>query len=218
MMTAMKKLLLIFFGLTALILVTFALFGEHFEFLLSGQQGREFFADAEVWAGPLGAGLLISDLFLPIPTTVVIGAMGAVMGVAPAACWGWLGLTLAGLTGYGLARLGGKAWVDKLASPQEQIRYRQLFDRWGGLAVVLSRMLPILPEVLSVLAGLYGMKARNFVLAVTLGSLPPAVIFAWLGQQAKTHPGPALWALVGLTGLLWLVYVRVTSAEATEKD
>jgi uncharacterized membrane protein YdjX (TVP38/TMEM64 family) len=104
------------------------------------------------------------------------------------------------------------------------MRYRRLFDRWGGLAVVLSRMLPILPEVLSVLAGLYGMRARNFFFAVILGSIPPAIIFAWLGQQAKTHPGPALWALVALTGILWLLYVKVTqtaqegSAEATEKD
>jgi uncharacterized membrane protein YdjX (TVP38/TMEM64 family) len=220
----MKKFLLLFFLLSAGILIVFALWGEHFEFLFSGEKGREFFATADQWAGPLGAGLLISDLFLPVPTTVVMGAMGAVMGVVAAAFWGWLGLSLAGLLGYGLARISGRRWGDRLATPEEQTRYRRLFDRWGGLAVVLSRMLPILPEVLSVLAGLYGMRARNFFFAVILGSIPPAIIFAWLGQQAKTHPGPALWALVALTGILWLLYVKVTqtaqegSAEATEKD
>jgi len=213
----MKKLLLIFFALTVLILITFAAFGDHFEFLFSGDSGRDFFEDATIWAGPIGAGLLISDLVLPIPTTVVIGAMGAVMGVVTAALWGWLGLTTAGLTGYGLARLGGRRWADKLATPAEQQRYRELFNRWGGLAVILSRMLPILPEVLSVLAGLYGMRARNFIVAVTLGSLPPALVFAWLGQQAKTHPGPALWALVALTSILWLLYLRLTRPRGAGK-
>lgn len=212
----MKKFLLLFVLLSVGILIVFALWGDQFEMLFSGEKGREFFATANHWAGPLGAGLLISDLFLPVPTTVVIGSLGAVMGVAAAAFWGWLGLTLAGLLGYGLARIGGKRWGDRLATPEEQTRYRQLFDRWGGLAVVLSRMLPILPEVLSVLAGLYGMRARNFFFAVTLGSIPPAFIFAWLGQQAKTHPGPALWALVALTGILWLLYVRVTQTPQQE--
>ncbi len=202
----MKKLLLIFFALTALILITFALFGDHFDFLFSGEKGKEFFTQASRWAGPIGAGLLISDLFLPIPTTIIIGAMGAVMGVAEAAFWGWLGLSLAGLTGYGLAQWGGEKWADKLASPAEQIRYRNLFDSWGGLAVILSRMLPILPEVLSVLAGLYGMRFKNFLIAVTLGSIPPAIAFAWIGQQSLEHPGLALWGLVLLTTLLWFIF------------
>lgn len=202
----MKKLLLIFFALTALILITFAFFGDHFAFLFSGERGREFFEQAAHWAGPLGVLLLVSDLFLPIPTTIVIGAMGAVMGIGPAALWGWLGLVLAGFAGYGLARLGGTRWADKLATPEEQLRYQQLFDTWGGLAVVISRMLPILPEVLSVLAGLYGMRFKNFAVAVTLGSIPPAVVFAWIGRQSKAHPGPALGSLVLLTSLLWLLY------------
>ncbi|MDF3127861.1 VTT domain-containing protein [Kiritimatiellaeota bacterium B1221] len=202
----MKKLLILFFSLSALILLTFALFGDHFDFLFSGEKGKEFFSRASHWAGPIGAGLLVADLFLPIPTTLIIGAMGATIGVAPAAFWGWLGLSLAGFTGYGLARLGGEKWADRLASPSEQIRYRQLFDRWGGLAVILSRMLPILPEVLSVLAGLYGMRFKNFAIAVTLGSLPPAIAFAWIGQQSLKHPGMALWSLVLLTTLLWFLY------------
>lgn len=214
----MKKFLLLFFLLSLVVLLIFAGWGGEFDQRLSAEKGREFFRNAEAWAGPLGTGLLISDLLLPVPTTVVIGAMGAVMGVAAATLWGWLGLSLAGLLGYGLARLGGKRWGDRLATPEEQARYRQLFDRWGGLAVVLSRMLPILPEVLSVLAGLYGMRARHFVMAVVLGSLPPAFIFAWLGQQAHTRPGPALWALVGLTGLLWMLYSRLNRPNSLSSE
>jgi uncharacterized membrane protein YdjX (TVP38/TMEM64 family) len=208
----LKKLLLLFFGLSVLILITFGLFGDHFDFLFSGEKGRELFESADKWAGPVGAGLLISDLLLPIPTTVVIGAMGATLGVLEAAFWGWVGLTLAGFSGYGLARWGGSKWADRLASPEEQKRYQHLFDTWGGLAVVLSRMLPILPEVLSVLAGLYGMHVKRFAVAVTLGSIPPALAFAWIGKQAIVHPGPAIWGLVFLTAILWLLFLKLSRA------
>ncbi|MGA0333091.1 MAG: TVP38/TMEM64 family protein [Kiritimatiellia bacterium] len=226
----MKKIILLFVILSALVLISFALFGERFDEGFGGENGRDFFRQSEAVAGPAGAGLLIADLVLPIPTTMVIGGMGAVLGILPAAIWGWVGLSLAGLLGYGVARAGGSRWADRLASPEEQRQYRELFDTWGGLAVVLSRMLPILPEVLSVLAGLYGMQFKNFALAVTLGSIPPALIFAWMGAQSRENPGPALWALLILTTLLWLLYVRVSrkssgranlqreSSETLEKD
>lgn len=207
----MKKLLLLFFALAALVLLTFAVFGDRFDALFSSEASRDLLRAHRAWAGPLGAALLVSDLLLPIPTTVVIGAMGAVLGVAQGFFWGWLGLCLAGFSGYGLARLGGKRWADQLATPAEQAAHRRAFDTWGGLAVVLTRMLPILPEVFSVLAGLYGMKPGRFALAVVLGSLPPALAYAWIGAQARDNPGPAAWGLVALTALAWLGFLALKS-------
>jgi uncharacterized membrane protein YdjX (TVP38/TMEM64 family) len=213
----MKKLLLLFFGLTALILLTFALFGENVERVFSSSENREFLQTHQTWAGPLGAFFLTADLFLPIPTTVVIGALGAVLGVAPGFFWGWLGLCLAGFCGYGLARLGGKRWADRLCSPAEQEAFRNAFDTWGGLAVVLTRMLPILPEVFSVLAGLYGMRPGRFALAVVLGSIPPALAYAWIGAQAREHPGPAVWGLVALTALVWILFLAFARRKSFRK-
>jgi len=213
----MKKLVAVFFGLCLLILLTFALFGDTFDALFSSAESRELLREHRAWAGPIGAGLLIADLLLPIPTTIIIGAMGAVMGTVAGAIWGWIGLTLAGLTGYGLARLGGQRWADRLAPPEEQKRTRHMFDTWGGLAVVLSRMLPILPEAISVLAGLYRMHASRFILAVSLGSIPPALAFAWIGGRAAEHPGPALWGLVALTGLAWIGFLGMQRRNTPSK-
>jgi uncharacterized membrane protein YdjX (TVP38/TMEM64 family) len=184
-MRARSRLILLFVLLSALVLLVFGLWGDRFETLFSREGSAAFFRGHPHTAGWIGVGLLVSDLVLPIPTTGVIGGLGAALGTVPAFCFGWLGLSLAGLLGYGLARLGGERWAKRLVPPAEQERYRVWFDGWGGLAVVLSRMLPVLPEVLSVLAGLYGMRARRFVPAVVLGSLPPAWIFAWLGAQAR---------------------------------
>ncbi len=205
----MKRLIWIFIGLCTLILITFAIFGDSFETWFSTDASIEMFEEHRHLAGPIGAGLLLSDLLLPIPTTVIIGAMGAVLGIAEGAAWGWLGLTLAGVAGYGLARLGGEKWGSRLTPHDQQESLRNWFESWGGLAVVLSRMLPILPEAISVTAGLAGMRFLPFCLSVALGSLPPALAFAWMGHTARTDPGPALWITVALMGLAWIGYLLI---------
>lgn len=211
----MKRLLWIFLGLCVLILVTFALLGDQFDQWFSLDASRELLNEHRALAGPMGAGLLISDLLLPIPTTIIIGAMGAVLGIAAAAFWGWLGLTLAGLLGYGLARWGGDKWSRRVSTPSEQEQLQAWFDSWGGLAVILSRMLPILPEAISVTAGLAGMRFLPFLLSVSLGSLPPAVAFAWMGKTAVNDPGPALWGTVILMGIAWCRYLWVRKRKDT---
>jgi len=210
-MNARRRLFLVFFGLSALILLSFRIWGEGYERLFSGEGAREFFAARADWAGPAGAGLLIADLLLPVPSTGIIGGMGAVLGFAPAFLWGWLGLCLSGCAGYSLARLGGPRLADRLASPAEQIRYQALFNSLGGLAIVITRLLPVLPEVLSVLAGLYRMRFSAFFLATLLGSIPPALVYSWLGARALETPGPALWGFVAVTALAWLAFLRLRS-------
>ena len=80
-------------------------------------------------------------------------------------------------------------------------------------------MLPVLPEVLSVMAGLVGMHPVRFGLAITLGSVPPAVVFAWVGASATESPGMALFVLTVITVLLWWMMVRWSRlADSAEKD
>ena len=206
-MSARKKLVVIFVILCAVLLGGFFLWGQWWDTWLAPGAAREFFENHGPLAGGVGVGLLIVDLVLPIPSSAVIGGLGAALGVLPGFLWGWLGLVLSGLTGYGVARLGGKKWANRLASPEEQDRFQHLFDTWGGLALVSTRLLPILPEVLSVLAGLYRMHFSRFLLATLLGSIPPALVYAWLGATAVDHPGPAIWGLVAITVLAWLGFV-----------
>ena len=214
MMNSRKKLLLLFVLLCTVILVNFLIWGESYEELFTMDGSARMLEGYGAWAGWAGVALLVVDLVLPIPSSGVIGGLGLVLGVVPGFFWGWLGLMLSGFIGYGVARLGGRRWANRLASPEEQARFQHLFDSWGGLALVSTRLLPILPEVLSVLAGLYRMHFSRFFLATVLGTIPPALIYAWLGAQAREHPGPAVWGLVGVTVLAWLGFVQVKKRQA----
>ncbi|MCC5844814.1 MAG: TVP38/TMEM64 family protein [Verrucomicrobia bacterium] len=206
-MSSRNTLILLFVLLSALIIISFSIWGSGFDALFSLEGSTRFFERYSHLAGPLGAGLLIADLVLPIPSTGVLGGMGAVMGVGPAFLWGWAGLVLSGTCGYGSTRWGGTRWASKLAPEEERQRYQHLFNTWGSLAIVITRLLPILPEVLSVLSGLYGMKFSRFFGATLVGSLAPALAYTWLGAQAREHPGPAIWGIVFLTTLAWLAFL-----------
>ena len=207
--SSIQKLTLILAALTSLVLLSFWVWGDGFTRTWSWEGSISFFETHKGVAGWLGIGLLVSDLVLPIPVTCVVGGLGAVLGPIQGFFYSWVGLVLAGLTGYGLARLGGQRIADRLVSPGDQKRYRLWFDRWGSLAVVASRMLPILPEVFSILAGLYGMHFRRFLIAVAFGSLVPAISYSWLGAHMREHPGPAIWALASITVVAWLIFLRI---------
>ena len=215
----MKRFWILFFFFSAMVLLIFGIWGDALEALLDPVRTASLLEEYGWAAGPLGVLLLISDLFLPIPTTVIIGALGAVLGTAAGALWGWLGLTLSGWTGYGLARWGGSRWGDRLISEPERVRYASSLNRKGGLMLVLGRMLPVLPEVLSVMAGLVGMSPARFGAATTLGSLPPALIFSWIGSTARDTPIRSLILLTLLTAGLWLLYIHWAEAgDSAEKD
>ncbi len=212
----MKKLIGLFLGLSVIILLIFAVSGDALEVWFSAEQTQELLEATPWLAGPLGAALLLSDLLLPIPTTIIIGALGAVLGVTTGMFWGWLGLNLAAWLGYGLGRWKGTTWA--AVSEEDHERYAGWFDHSGGLAVLLSRWLPILPEVLSILAGMYGMSTKRFAVAVGLGSLPPAWLYSWIGATAKDAPIRSIVILVITTTVGWLLVQRVVNhAEATKK-
>lgn len=212
----MKKFIGLFLGLSALILLIFAVSGDALEVWFQAEQTQQLLEENRWLAGPIGAGLLMSDLLLPIPTTIIIGALGAVLGIAAGTFWGWVGLNLAAWFGYGLARWKGSSWAS--VSPEEHDRYAGWFDHSGGWAVLLSRWLPILPEVLSILAGLYGMSTKRFAIAVGLGSLPPAWMYAWIGATAQEAPLRAVSLLIGTTLVGWaLVQWIANRSEATKK-
>ena len=195
--------------LAALFLLGFGLWGARLERVLSQQACAEWFAESRPWAWAAAISLLVADLVLPIPATGVFAALGSTYGVALGALVGAVGSTLAGLAGYGLARLAGRRGARWLASEDELARFQSLFDRWGGYAVLISRALPILPEVMAVLAGLARMRFSRFLAALLLGSGATALLFAWLGHAARTEPWWGMLAATIIPLAVWPAFVRL---------
>jgi membrane protein DedA with SNARE-associated domain len=102
-----------------------------------------------------------------------------------------------------------KAGPLRLASEEKLARFQSLFDRWGGYAVLVSRALPILPEVMAVLAGLARMRFSRFLAALLLGSGATALLFAWLGHASRAEPWWGMLAATVIPLAVWPVFVRL---------
>lgn len=99
-----------------------------------------------------------------------------------------------------------------MASQVEIERFRALFDRWGGAAVIANCMLPILPELISILAGLAPMNLRRFLAALLLGTVPTCLLFSYLGYASRNAPAFGIAASVLLPLMLWPFFLKWFSA------
>ncbi len=110
--TPRSRFWLLITALLVLIIVPFCIWGGWFEQMLDLQGAKRWMESLGLWAWLGGIALLLSDLVLPIPSTVVMSALGLAYG------WFWGGVVsvagsvLSGIVAYGLClRFGRKPAV-----------------------------------------------------------------------------------------------------------
>ena len=156
---------------------------SHLQNLRASPNGRLLLALAIVL-------LLAADLFLPVPSSIVMTASGSLLGnFALAFSANLLGSLLCAMLGYALCRRFGRAFLLRAASPAELARAEVFWTRHGGWGIVLSRALPMFTELVSCLAGLLRMNFSRFLFLSFLGSAPLAAFYAWAGKKGMASGG-----------------------------
>lgn len=157
----------------------------------------------------LVACLLFADLFVAMPTLTIMLLAGFFLGPVYGAISVICGLTLAGVSGYTLS----SRWGDKLLSillRNESDRHEAVvsFQRYGTMTILLSRAMPILPEVSACMAGLSRMPFNKFALTWLASTVPYAIIATYAGSISNlANPQPAIFAAIGLTGFMWVSWL-----------
>lgn len=186
------RLLRLFLILAGAVMIPFLLWGGRFEAWFTGDAAVAWLRGLGAWGWLGGIGLLMADLFLPVPGTAVMSALGYLYGPWTGGAVSALGSFLSGSLAYGLTRWIHPRWAAKLAGAAELEKYHTLFARSGPWIVALSRWLPVLPEVVACLAGLSRMPARQFFIALACGCLPLGFAFAAIGAAGQQNPALAL--------------------------
>lgn len=197
------RLLYGFLVLGLLFLVSWWIWGGRLEARFSFDGSIAWLQSTGPWAWAAGIGLLVSDLFLPIPGTVVMSALGYIYGPWIGGLIAASGSIFGGLAGYGIGRCCGERTARRWLGNRDYEKGRLLFGRGGGWLVALSRALPILPEVMACTAGLVRMPFRKFVVALACGSLPMGLLFAIIGAAGHEAPGWAMGFSLVIPAILW---------------
>src|SRR5215210_3591503 len=165
-------------------------------------------------AAMIGVGLLIADVALPVPSSIVMVAHGALFGVALGSLLSLVGMIGAAMVGFAIGRRGGPL-VERVVREGERRRADRMLERWGALALVITRPVPILAETCAILAGASRISWTKALLASLAGSLSPALLYALAGAVSASFQSGALMFLFVLivSGLFWLISYRVRTAK-----
>jgi uncharacterized membrane protein YdjX (TVP38/TMEM64 family) len=168
---------------------------------------RDYILSFGHW-GPIASLLLmvLQALAAPIPSFVITFANGLAYGVF----WGSLlsvaGHSLAAGVCFWIARTLGRRPVETLVGRSGLAEADRWFTRRGAVAVFLARLIPGVGfDAVSYAAGLSGITFGRFMLATTIGMVPQAFLYSYLGQNASQYFWHLVAANASLTGGLVLV-------------
>jgi len=186
---------------------------------------RELALTLESW-GPAGAFLLavLDSAGVPLPATVD-ALIVLVAATNPGLAWGTAAATVAGsaigcMILFGIARKGGKLYLDRQTPSPGAGKFRGWFSRYGLLTVFIPTLIPIpMPVKIFVLsAGALGVPWRSFLAVIVAARIPRYFGLALLGRQLGENSGAWLkaniWYLSAFALLLFVaLYLGVKIAD-----
>jgi uncharacterized membrane protein YdjX (TVP38/TMEM64 family) len=149
-------------------------------------------------------------LLAPVPRSALSVLVGIVAGFGPGIAVALAGGLLAALAAFALSRTLGRAAATRLAGAR-LARVDELMGRRGFVAVLVGRLLPMVPfVVLSYGAGLTAMRLTPYLAGTALGLVPSTVVQVGIGASA----GAVVPLATPLTVLPLLAVVLVLAALA----
>jgi uncharacterized membrane protein YdjX (TVP38/TMEM64 family) len=141
--------------------------------------------EARPWVALVGVGLLLADLVLPVPSSVVMIFLGRVLGFPAGAALSWLATIASALVAFAIGRRMRRGSVPE--SLDRRLRAH------GVLVVAITRPVPVLAETTAVAAGMVpAMTWRRMLIGTVAGTAPPALVFAAAGAWAHGTSGALL--------------------------
>jgi uncharacterized membrane protein YdjX (TVP38/TMEM64 family) len=156
-------------------------------------------------AALLSVALLVADAVLPVPSSVVMICNGAFFGAVGGTLLSTAGMVGATAAGFALGR-GGTRFIARFTRESERRSMDALLARWGGLAIALTRPVPILAETAALLAGTTSMSWGSLLAGALAGTLPISIVYAAAGAHAReTSTGIVFLGAFAGAGALWVL-------------
>ncbi len=133
------------------------------------------------WAPAALVGTIVVLGSVGLPATPFIIAGAAIFGPVWGTFWNWVGIFLCSLTGFLLARLLGREFVERIGGDKIQ-RAEKLLHRRGFMPLIAIRFLPIPFTLVNAAAAVVGVKLPKFLAATAIGLLPPIAILTYFSS------------------------------------
>jgi len=161
-----------------------------------------------LYVGSLVVLLLFADLFIAMPTLTVTILAGFFIGPLYGALAALIGLTAAGSCGYALSYYyGDKVLGFLIIDPKQCDEAINSFKKHSVMMILLSRAMPMLPEICACLAGASKLGFIKFISYWLISAVPYVIAATYAGSVSSLNdPKPAIYTAIGISGLLWLAW------------
>jgi uncharacterized membrane protein YdjX (TVP38/TMEM64 family) len=170
---------------------------------------RSWMADAGVSGAAVVIGLLAVDIFIPVPSSIIMVLSGAAFGVGWGSLLAFVGSIGGEWLGFELARRYGTTLSARFIGDEaERRRMNDLLVNHGAAAIAVTRALPVVMETMSIVAGLSSMRRSTFLIASAIGTAPIVVVYAYAGAMSRETGSlvPAIVILIAVAAAGWIWY------------
>jgi len=137
--------------------------------------------------------MAIESACIPLPSEIIMPFSGYLVStgrfnLALVATAGAIGCNLGSTIAYAIGHFGGRRMVERwgrlvLVGRRELAAVEWFFGRFGGIAVFIGRLLPVIRTFIALPAGIAHMPQTRFQLYTFLGSWPWCYALAYVGEQ-----------------------------------
>jgi membrane protein DedA with SNARE-associated domain len=172
----------------------------------------------------------IESACIPLPSELIMPYAGFLVHVGRFNLWlaalaGAIGCNLGSVVAYEVGYYGGRPLVERFGriiwlSRHELDLADRLFQKHGGITILISRMLPVIRTFIALPAGVARMPRGRFHIYTFIGSFPWCLGLAYvgvlLGERWDTDPRLKMWfhrfdaviLAVLIVGTIWFFYTR----------
>ena len=143
----------------------------------------------------------------PIPGGAIEFLGGYLFGVKAGLIYSMIGLLLGSWLAFSLAKIFGRAAVEKFVSLQMRRKYDYLIGHQGVILSFILFLIPGFPkDALCYILGLTPMHLGIFLIISTIGRIPGTLIATLQGANAFNHQYKAFLILSGISAVVILVF------------
>jgi membrane protein DedA with SNARE-associated domain len=172
--------------------------------------------------------MAIESACIPLPSEIIMPFAGYLVyrgqfNLFWAATAGAIGCNIGSIVAYEIGRYGGRPLVERYGSyiflgRHELEMAERFFHRFGVVAVLIGRLLPVIRTFIALPAGIGKMPRLRFHLFTFIGSWPWCFALAWIGMKLGErwdkdprlkewfHRLDAVIILLLLSGITWFVW------------
>ncbi len=175
--------------------------------------------------------MAIESACIPLPSEIIMPFSGYLAATGRfdlllAATAGAAGCNVGSTIAYVAGRIGGRPFLERwgprlLIGRRDLLAADRFFARFGGAAVLIGRLLPVIRTFIALPAGITRMPQLRFQIYTFIGSWPWCFALAYvgyrLGQQWQNDPGLrafmrrfdlAIVALIAV-GVVWFIWRHI---------